>query len=347
MATFKRQLAIAFGGQGGVFGTADPTIAALSGSIGLNDGIVRGDAASGLIGSGITHSFARRENPGGFVPGSFTRLDGDFLEEEVTLTFAFPLAGTRVPASNPPVASDFSALKGIEALLKSVGLEGAASVSNPDVGFKYAPVDAEPITAKLFDSGFAWVIRDILGDISISMPPGEVAVATCTLSGIIDSGALVAFPTVDFGVQSSVNAPAVVSVAPSWGISDEVRGWTELTIALTNSLEEVPDSAQSTGVATDQTGREITVNMTIRDTDTDVDFTRANLVGTTAPTADLKALVGTPAAAGDPATAYQIEVSNLRVLSNTPAVAGSQAASRVTARATGTVGGSEFFIAFL
>ena len=93
MATFTRQLGIAFGPQSAE-GTADATIAALSGSLALTDGIVLGDSASGIAESGISHAFTRRFREKAPVSGSFTVQASDFLEEEIALTFAFPLSGT-------------------------------------------------------------------------------------------------------------------------------------------------------------------------------------------------------------------------------------------------------------
>jgi len=309
---------------------------------------VLGDSASGIASSGVSHSFTRREREPGNVAPSFTRQDGDFLEEQISLTFAFPLAGPRSNV-NPttPVDLDFEHDPGIDALLEACGLTGNASTADPTVGWRYQTADVGIATAKLWDSGFAWVVRDIRGDIAIAAGPGEIAIATCTLTGVIDSGSLAAFPTLDFGVQASVGAPSVRGVNPSWGISGEIRGWSDLTITVANEIQQIPDSASSTGSVPEQTGRTVTVAMTIRDTDTDVDFTRANLVGTTAPTDDLRATVGTPAAAGDPALAYQLDVRNLRVTQSTPAVMGSAAASQVTAVATSATADDEFSITFL
>lgn len=345
MATFNRQLAIAFGAQS-VEGTADATIAALSGGLDLSDGIILGDTGSGIAESGITHSFTRRFREKGYVAGSFTRLASDFLEEQIALEFAFPLAGPRT-LTTTPVDADFEHEKGIRDLFLACGLEGFQSGANPAVGWKYFPADVSIATAKLFDSGYAWVIRDIRGNWSIQATPGEVAIMTCTLSGIVDSFGAVAFPTIDYEEQASISAPSVAGVSPSWGISDEVRGWTELTIACENEIETIPDSASSTGNSFEQTGRTITVDMVMKDTDTDGDFTRSELVRTTAPTQDLKATVGTPAGAAENATAFRIEAANLEVRSYTPDVAGSKAASRVSAVCTSPTATLEFWIANL
>lgn len=348
MADFTRQLAIAFGAQSAE-GTADTTIAALAGSLDLADGIILGDAAAGIVESGLSHAFERRGREKGSVSGGFTDQGSEFLEEMIsTFTFAFPMAGPRT-LTTTPAADDFDHQKGINDLLAACGLEGAASVSNPTPGWKYTPANVALATAKIFDSGTAWVVRDIRGSWSLAMTPGEIAIMTCTLSGIVDEFETVSFPTLDYEEQESVNAPSVSGVSPSWGISDEERGWTDLTIACVNDIAEIPDSASSVGKVFDQRSRLITLEMNMRDTDTDLDFTRSELVRTTTPTEDLKATIGTAAGASEAAVAYQIEASNIQVDAYTPGKMGesTKAASTITGRCTGTTDGSEFFLAFL
>jgi len=336
--TFTREVGIAFGAQT-VEGTADATIAGLSGSLTLSDGIVLGDANSGIVSSGISHSFTRRLNEKPPLSGSFTKQSSDFLEEQIALSFALPLSGPRNDTTATPVDGDFVGRVGVEALYRCAGLFGAAS-GTP--GHQYIPIDVDLITAKLFDSGNYWVIKDIRGDVSINLTPGEIAVATYTLSGIVDSFGAVAFPTFDYEELGTVSAPVVASVSPVWGFDPEERGWTSLTIGVSNSIESIPDSASDTGSSFEQTNREITVSMTIKDTDTDIDFTRTNLVGTTAPTDDLTATIGDAATGSDPALAVLIEARNLEVRSYTPDVAGTQAASTITAVCTATIVATEF-----
>lgn len=341
MATFNRELGIAFGAQSAE-GTADPTIAALTGALNLDDGIILGDVASGIAESGITHSFTRRLREKGSVTGSFTGLASDFLEEEISLSFSFPMAGNRQTTTATPVSADFDHQKGINDLLAACGLAGATDALP---GWRYTPADVSIATAKLFDSGVAWVIRDIRGDWSLTQTPGEVGIMTCTLTGIVDSFATVTLPTFDYEEQATVNAPSVQSVSPIWG--GIPRGWTDLTIACANAIESIADSASSTGKGFEQTGRVISVDMTIRDDSTDIDYTRSQLVLQVAATDDLTETVGDAAVGSDPAVAYAIQCSNLEVRSYTPALAGKKAASQVSAVCTGLTDGSEFFLLFL
>lgn len=344
MGLYNREVGIAFGPQSAV-GVIDPTIAALAGSLDLDDGIILGDVNAGIAESGITHSFTRRRREKGSVTGGFTRLSSDFLEEEVALSFACPAAGNRT--TTPGTPNDFSFLqqKGLDALLGSVGLIGAASTASPAIGWRYSAGDVAIASARLFDSGGAWGIRDIKGNWSLSQTPGQVGIFTFTLSGIVESYAAVAFPTFDYEEQASVNAPSVSAVSPSWG--GITRGWTDLTISCENQIGKFADSGSSTGESFEQEGRTISVDMTIRDDDSDLDFSRAELVRTTAPTSDLTATVGAAASGGDSAVAYQYAASNLEVVSYAPETAGKRAASKISAECTGTTDGEEFSIAFL
>jgi hypothetical protein len=344
MATFNRKVGIAFGPQT-TEGTADTTIVALSGALDLDDGIVLGDVGSGLVESGITHSFTRRLREKGTVAGSFTRLASDFLEEEVSLSFAFPMAGNRKTTTTPD-SLEFEAQKGIKALLGACGLDGITSPSNPTVGWKYTPEDCAIATARIFDSGVAWVIRDIRGDWSLAQAPGEIGIMTCTLNGIVDSfNAAVTFPTFDFEEQATINAPSVQNVNPVWGAIG--RGWTDLTLSCANNIESIPDSASDVGKSFEQTGREITLSMNIRASNSDLDYARSQLILDSNPSGNLDYTVGVAASASDPAVAYQVKCSNLEVTDYTPDVAGMKASSNVTAVCTGTTDASEFFLAFL
>jgi hypothetical protein len=321
-------------------------IAALSGSINLDDGIILGDVASGLAESGVTHSFTRRLREKGTVTGGFTKLSSDFLEEQVSLEFAFSMSGNKQTTGATPAGSEFKHQKGIKALLGACGLTGAISVSTPTVGWEYKPADVSIATARVFDSGVAWVIRDIRGNWDLSQSPGEIGIMTCSLTGVVDSfNASITFPTFDYEEQVTVNSPSVESVSPLWGgIS---RGWTELGISCDNEIEIVPDSASSTGNTPEQIGRTITIEMTIRDDSSDIDYTRAQLALTSAPTDDLTYTAGSAATGSDSAVAYQVECLNIEVRSYAPDLAGRKSASKITGICTGLTDGSEFTLVFL
>lgn len=342
MATFPAQKAVAFGTQSAE-GTADPTIAALSGSLNLANGIVRGDANVGDDKSGIEIQFDRVEAEGGFASGGYTALDGAFIRRDVTFSFTFQLCGNRLTTTGAPADSEFEQQPGIKAIFRSIGLTGAGS-GTP--GFIYTPINAGFVTVKIFDSGKYTVLKDVkCATATFDLTPAGVPTIKCDFSAKVDSGGLVTFPTLDYEEQDTVNAPSVVAVAPSWGLSDEVRGWESLSIAISNEINSTPDSASTTGESFTQDGRTVTVSMKIKDTDTDIDHTISNLIGTAAPTEHLKALIGTTNAGTEPALATRLQVGNLRVKSYKPVGSG-VSYSEITAQATGLTNGSEFLMFF-
>jgi hypothetical protein len=306
MTLVNRAVGIAFDAQG-TEGTALPGIVALNSPLTLADGIILGDVGTGIAKSGITHSFTRRLRENGTVSNSFTELSSDFLEEEISLSFAFPMAGPRTLTGGTPADADFTQEKGIDALLGACGLAGA--LDGAGVGWKYTPADVVIATAKIFDSGIAWIIRDIRGDWSLTQTPGEIGIMTCALTGTVDSfDAAEPFPTMDYEEQASINAPSVQNTASTWSF---LRGWTEMNISCANSIETIPDSNSSTGNTFDQTARVITATMNIRDDSSDLDFTRTELIRDTAPTNDLTYAVGAAAAATSPAVSYKVSLNNL------------------------------------
>lgn len=345
MAEFDLNLAVAFGTQS-VLGTADPTIAALAGALDSSDGIVLGDAASGIAESGLSYSFIRSLREKAPVAGSFTAQPSDFLGEQIDgFTFAVPLKGCGATASGAPADGEYTPLAGVDALLRSAGLSGAAWASG--VGWEYKPASAQIATAKIFDSGGAWVIKDLVANMTIEWTPGGIAVATFALAGVVDSYAAVAFPTLDFGSQASLSSPAVEQVAHNWGIGGAPRGFSAATTSISNETEDVPDSNAEGGKRTRQTGRTITHTATIYSDDGDPDFERTELVRTTAPTEPLIFTVGTPAGAAATINAIQMELTNPETRSIKPAKGGTSRQLEVELVAVDTAANGEFALRFV
>lgn len=310
MAEKTFQIAVAFGIQS-VAGTADATIAALAGSLSETDGFVLGDPEAGVGESGIEWAVARELKEKADVSGSFTKQPSTFLSEQVeTFSIAVPLMGRGT--ASPAADADYKPVKGIDALLLAAGFSGGNWGAG--VGYAYTPASAQIITAKLFASGNFWVVRDcIVSALEITQPPGEVGIATFTLSGIISSFGAVAFPTINYGNQASISAPSVKGVGHNWGISAAARSFTEATLSISNEVEEIPDSNSSTGKRSRQTGREIALSMTLYTDSGDIDYERSELVRTTAPTDQQQWQVGT--AAGTTANAYRITLTNPEIRS--------------------------------
>lgn len=341
MAEKAFQIAVAFGVQA-VAGTADATIAALAGALSETDGFVLGDPGSGVGESGIEWAIARELQEKADVSGSFTKQPSTFLSEQLeTFTIAFPLAGRGTAA--PVADADYKPVKGIDALLQACGLAGANLGTG--VGYVYTPAAAQIVTAKLFLGGNYWVVRDCIGSLELSQPPGEVGIAKVTLSGVISSFGAVAFPTINYGNQASLSAPSVKGVGHNWGIAAALRGFTDATLSIDNEIEELPDSNSSTGKRSRQTGREIALSATILTDSGDIDYERAELVRTSAPTDQQQWQVGTPGGGG-PANAYRVTLTNPELRKLAPDRSGSSEVMAVELVAVETVLNTEFELLF-
>ena len=340
MSEIAFQIAAAFGVQA-VAGTADATIAGLTGSLSETDGFVLGDPDSGVGESGIEFAIARELKEKAAVSGSFTKQPSTFLSEQVeTFSISFPLMGRGT--STPVADADYKPAKGIDALLQACGLAGANWGSG--VGYVYTPASAQIITAKLFLSGSFWVIRDCIGSLELTQTPGEVGIATVTLSGVVSSFGAVAFPTVNYGNQASISAPSVKGVGHNWGISAAARGFTDATLTIDNEIEELPDSNSSTGKRSRQTGREIGLAATIFTDSGDIDYERTELVRTTAPADQQQWQVGT--AGGTTANAYRVTLTNPELRSFKPDRVGTSFVAECELVAVETVANTEFEILF-
>ena len=314
MAEINFAIAFAAGVQS-VAGTADATIAGLTGSLTEADGIVLGDPDSGIAESGIDFGTLRNLKEKAVVSGSFTRQASTFLSEDIdTFSIAIPLMG-RGTASPGVTDSNYTPAKGIDALLQAAGLAGAAWGSGN--GWRYVPAAAQIITVKLWLNGMAWVIRDCVASVEIDFTPAEVAIATFTLSGTVSSFSNSAtFPTLNYGNQASISAPVVQGVGHNWGISAAQRGFTEATLSIDNQIDELPDSNSTTGKRNRQTGREITMAVTLFADSGSIDYERAALVRTSAPTDQQQFQVGTPG--GSVANAVRVTLPTPEMRKFTP-----------------------------
>jgi hypothetical protein len=343
MAEFDLQLAVAFGTQS-VLGTADSTIAALSGSIDSSDGIVLGDPESGINESGLSYQAIRSLREKAVVSGSFTTQPSDFLGELVEgFSVSFPLKGNGATAT--PSDSEYTPLAGIDAILQTCGLTGGAWGSGD--GWEYVPASSQIVTAKIFDSGMFYVIKDIVGNLSISWEPGSIAVATATLAGVVDDFGAVSFPTLDYTTQASLTSPSVAEVAHNWGISDALRGFTTATTTIDNQTEDVPDSNAEGGKRVRQTGRTISHTATVYSDDGDLDFERTELIRETTPTEELTFTVGTAAGATDTINAITMSLPNPETRAITPNVGGTSRTLDVELVAVDTVADAEFALRFV
>lgn len=346
MARYPGRMGVAFGVQSAE-GTVNATIKALTGSIDLADGIVKGHSDVGQYESGLEFTTGRRGRSRGFASGGFTWTGDDFLEEEVrTFALTFPLAGPRGTASTPAVDADFAFPNdvGIDAILRAGGLVGAAWGGG--VGEAYVPQNAEYITAKIWLEGQHWVLMDCICSLSFTLTPGEVGLVKATFSGTVESVGTGTFPTFDYGVQDSVSAPVVESMNPLFPASLGVRGWSELEISIDNDIQAVPDSAAVGGRRAIQQGRDVTIAMKQFDTDADEDFVQTNVRQTGTPVDDLSLFTGATAD-GAAAIHYMIFVNNIQLDEQTPDRVGGSSAPGISGRATSTTDGGEFSLIFV
>ena len=331
-------------------GTIEPTLPDGSSTVTLAAGAILGDPASGQMESGITLGFSREGRDRGYASGGFTWLGDDFLRANLaTLSISFPLAGNRATLPGSPADADFvfPADVGIDAVLQACGLQDAAY--SLGIGRQYTPPGAVACSVRVWDSGFMWGIKDCVGSLEISMTPGEVAIATATLSGSVemDAGetALQAFPTFDYGVQATVSPATVESMGATWG---EARGWSDMTLTIDNEIESVPDSNAEGGTRSRQTGRSITAALTIRSDSgagAGIDYEWLNMVGDS-PTDNFFGSTGTSAGLAA-AVNWGFIMQGLQVTDDlTPERVGGEHVVQCNVRASSTSDGGEFFLLF-
>ena len=258
-------MGVAFGSQA-ARGTVDPTIAALTGALDESDGLVLGDPEAGEGETGLSFKLASDRRDKAVVTGSFSRSFADYIRTLVdTFDFTIPLKGAGT--STPSVDADYQLAAGVEALLECAGLAGAAWAGG--TGWEYTPANADVISAKLWfgDQGtnsVAVVLKDIeASDLELTIDSGEIGKAAFSLGGTVESVAIEATPTFDYGLQNTVSAPSVESVGYNWGLTAAARGFETLTVSINNQTEETKDSNAAGGLVQRQTGREITATATI------------------------------------------------------------------------------------
>lgn len=350
-------LGVAVGIQASGLGTVNSTIAGLTGALALADGLVLGDPSGGAGETGVSISVSREERDAVDVTGSFTRQTGTFLLESGTLSIVCALRGAGNTATGTPVDGDMSlATKypGLDALLRASGWTGAAWGSG--VGHQYTPAAAVPVTVKVWEgeaaatTGNAWTLMDCFASVSIDFTPGDVPIATFTIpiGSVYAFTAALTVPTFSYGTVASVSSPIVKGVGNVWGPAD-ARGFASLTVAIDNEIEETPDSNAANGKTQRQTGRSITLSGDLYTEDSDTDFERSNLVGTSAPTSDMTFTVGTAAdgTATNPCLGFSLALNNIVVTSLEPTKIGPSLGHSVSGYCTATSANAEATLTFI
>jgi len=363
MALIAQGMAAAFGIQTGGFGAANinTTIENLTGSLTLASGIVLGDASTGIAKSGITLAFANEKREVADVPGFFTKQFATWLRDVVSkFSITVQWAGNRHNCTATPISGDFAHddvsthyYPGFDALHRCAGLLGATSAGAPapTVAWVYSPADVLPITAKVwFGTGtetIAFVIYDIVGNLTHKITGGDVVLGTFDMEGKIHSRTkAVTFPTFDFGVAASVSAPKVESAGHSWGISSTVRSFSDATLKITNKLTEFSDANAEGGKTTMQEGREITLESTLFTISDNESYDLDRLASSTATTDDVLFSVGSAALGGAPALGFQYKFNNPDHATVEPTTIAGKSAVKAKATATSTAGNGEFMLIY-
>jgi hypothetical protein len=175
------------------------------------------------------------------VASSFTQQADDFLRTLTEgLAITFPLKGNGADAGAPDAGAAIPDL-GIDNLLGAAGLVGANGAAAPD--YKYTPrATTEYCTVHLWVADLDFILQDCLVEsLVIACTPGEAALITANIKvGALESrNDGVTFPTFTWGTQASLAAPVIEGV--SFAAFGQTRGFEDLTITITNGVEETAD----------------------------------------------------------------------------------------------------------
>jgi hypothetical protein len=328
--------------------TENATIAALSGTIDETDGCVLGDKNSGDAESGITiPNLEQIVREVAAVSGSFTEQADAFLRTAVT-SFAITMPMQGNGATSTPLTDEAQPLVGVDALHQIAGLAGS---SGTDPDYDYNPITGTPIyaTVKLWVADLSFVFKSCICNSTVmSFTPGGSALITYNMnvSSLTAAADGVTFPTITYGTMSSLANPVVEGVAHAWG---QTRGFEDLTITITNEIQEFGDSnIVDTGQRQSQTKRVVTVDGRIYLATADSDFEYQQLVNTLAPTDDMTFQVGTSVGGGaGELNAFSIAVNNLQPKSLKYDRTGTATIAVISgAKATATSGGAEFQLTY-
>jgi hypothetical protein len=351
-------LALAVGVQS-AFGTINGTIRDLSGTIDETDGCVLGDKESGDADSGIVSpSLEAVVREVAAVASSFTERADSFQRLAVSdFSITFAVQGNGATATPTPGEADLSVLfPGYEALYEMMGLIGAAGGS--DAEQDYTPRHEGSSggstiygTIKVWVGDLSIVFEDCLVETAeFVCTPGGNVLCTCNIKvGAADTANIsdgVTFPTITYGFMEDEAAPVVEEVAfASFG---QTRGFENLTITVSNTIEEFGDSnVATTGIRQAQTRRVFSVDGTLYVNTSDSEAAIQNLISTTAPTDDLSFQVGTVAGAAATINAFKFEVNNLQNKAIKYNRIGQALAVEISgAKAAATSAGAEFVLIF-
>lgn len=336
------------------FGSVNGTIRDATGALtSVTHGLILGDKESGDAESGITiPNFEQIARLVADVPASFTKSASQLQKVDVTgFSVVFPFAGNGETFTGAAREAQFAGThEGIEAILESMGLIGAAGSSPVE---EYTPRHSASAggttiysTWKIWHGPLEMVFSDCLIDNAafVFTPGGNCLItadiAVGTYDHTVDPNAD-SFPSsTDYGSQATQAAPTIEGVNFTWGM---VKGFENLTIAVVSDTEKFGDSnVDVSGERQAQTGRTFEVSGTLYIDDSDAGFHIDQLRATAAPTVSLIFQVGTVTTAGD-YNSYLIECNNLQPESLKYNRVGTTLVVEInSAKCTGLTAGSEF-----
>lgn len=346
MAKFSFEVAVAFATQTAE-GTYDPTLDGITTSITAAQGLVLGDPESGVRQSGLSLAIGRKKREKPFLGSSFTRSLSNFLKAEVrTFTFAMPFCGNRATVSGAPADADAVPIAGLDALLEGAGLVGSAS-GTP--GHKYVFGSPNPISALIYYFGNRIELLDCRCALSIEFVPELIPILAATIEvGSVKDHSIPGYgipATTTYGEQLTVSAPVIEGVANTW---QHARGFSTATLAITPTIDDIPDSNAATGVVKEPSDREVTFEGTLfADDTTDEGHEYEQITAEDIATLDaLSFLVGDAMTDTNPAEAVGITIPDPEADQATIANLGTKAANDVRLIARSATANSELEIEF-
>lgn len=260
MADVKVELLMAAGVQSTI-GTMNSTIGGLTTPLTIASGLIYGDRDSGVNKSGLEYeagAVVREQQP---VSGSRTRTKSNFVRETVeSFTISAPFTGGLNVSSNPVVDGDLNLAThypGMDALLRCVGLTGAADATGTDAHL-YTPVasGSEQIASIRYwerrnaPNAHGRNIKDVRASASFKLVPGEVTLVEFDVRGIVDASATATFPaSINYAPQDDQTPQYIEEIATlTWG--GTARSFQDLEILIEPNLVEIDDASAVLGKRT-------------------------------------------------------------------------------------------------
>ncbi|GAG22117.1 unnamed protein product, partial [marine sediment metagenome] len=156
-----------------------------------------------------------------------------------------------------------------------------------------------------------------------------------------------AVPTFDYGTMATLSAPVVQDASFTWG---QLRGFQTMDTTIENTVDEIPDSNQLTGVRLSQADRIFRANgdmFTTSDGSTET-YEWDETILLAAPVDAATWTIGEPQLTdtGLPFNAYRLNVKNLQVDSSSYGKTGSVTVANMETHATATAANDEFSLLF-